>query len=75
MLSILLIISLAAYRDTIETNKMIAPNSEYQVLGPAIDSRAPEPTQLVMGMNGPAWGLELVPGPDQPVSLRPARNS
>ena len=73
LLSILLIISLAAYRDTIETNKMIAPNSEYQVPGPAIDSRAPEPTQLVPGMNGPARGLELVPGPDQPVHLRPAR--
>ena len=49
-------------------------SSEYQVPGPAIDSRALEPTQLVPGMNGPAQGLELVPGPDQPVSLRPARN-
>ena len=28
-------------------------SSEYQVLGPAIDSRAQEPTQLVPGMNGP----------------------
>ena len=46
-------------------------SSGYQVLGPAIDSRAPEPTQLVPGMNGLAWELELVPVPDQPISLRP----
>ena len=45
-------------------------SSGHQVLGPAIDSRAPEPTQLVPGMNGPAWELEPVPVPDQPISLR-----
>ena len=46
-------------------------SSEYQVLGPAIDSKAPEPTKLVPGMNGPAWELELVPVPGQPIYLRP----
>ena len=45
-------------------------SSGYQVLGPAIDSTAPEPTQLVPDMNGPAWKLELVLAPDQPISLR-----
>ena len=54
---------------------MIAPNHLNLVPGPAIDSRAPKPTQLVMGMNGPARGLKLVPGLDQPVSLRPTCKS
>ena len=40
---------------------MIAQNHLNQVPGSANDSRVPEPTQLVMGMNGPAWGLKLVP--------------
>ena len=46
-------------------------SSEYQVLGPAIESRAPKQTKLVPGMNGPARELELVLGPNQPISLKP----
>ena len=49
---------------------MIAPNplnTRYwdQLLTPG------HRNQLVPGMNGPAWGLELVPVPGQPIYLRP----
>ena len=54
---------------------MIAPTKN-QVLwipgiGTSYDSRAPEPTQLVPGMNGPVLELEPVPVPDLPIPLRP----
>ena len=60
--------SLQRYHMTIRNDS--TKSSGYQVLGPAIDPRALEPTQLILCMNDPAWKLEMVLAPNQPISLR-----